>query len=579
MVRKLTDTNKPNTYVKSNIAIASNNAQIVEVTYSSCKYHIIFDGYIYNSEEIKKEILKRGISLKNNTVEELVLNCYILFKESVANMLDGIFAFAIFDEKCSSIYVARDALGFKPLFYTDKFDLFAFSSEIKGLLQHPDVKAKIGKDQICEIFGLGPAHSPGKTFFKDIYELKPGHYGILNEFGFTTHKYWDLETATCNDDIDTAIKRTKHLVISSFDKQFSTSACSMLSGGLDSSILTMLAFKKNPNMQTFSINFEGNEQDFNSNDYQPTKDSDYVKIMTEFLKVNHRYLYFNNYDLFNTLKDAVIAKDMPGMADIDSSMLVLCRKIKEEGYDICISGECSDEIFGGYPWYYKPQLVNSDTFPWARSLNVRSKILNNLIVSESELSNYITKAYSDTVENVVYSSINPSENTFRKNCYLTIKWFMNTLVERTVFMSRMARLEVRTPFADKELFQYIYNIPYNFKLGLIANSEPIEKYVLRKAFENDLPQQVAFRKKSPFPKTYDPKYLNILEKEIDKIISSYNAPILQLINVKYLQELLSSHGKNLQENWFGQLMTYPQTLAYLIQVNIWLEEYNIEVEI
>lgn len=457
-----------------------------------------------------------------------------------------------------------------------------FATEIKALLNAPNVVAKVGKDELCEIFGLGPAHTPGKTFFKNIYEVLPGHYGVYSGDELLSVKYWDLETKRINDTLEESIAKTKDIVTNSLKKQLvsDTPVCTMLSGGLDSSVLTTLAKKEVPDLTTFSINFEGNDTDFNANAYQPTKDSDYVKIMEEKLKTNHKCIYFNNHDLFNSLKEAMIARDMPGMADIDSSMLVFCKKIAEEGYNTCISGECSDEIFGGYPWYYKEELLHSVAFPWARSFDIRHNILKEGLVTEQELKRYILSAYNSTIANVVYNSSNPDENVFRRTCYLTTKWFMNTLIERTDRMSMMAGLEVRTPFADKELFQYVYNLSYKFKLGLTdTNNTPIEKYLLREAFKDELPEEITKRKKSPFPKTYDPEYLNLLEDEIKRLITSSTAPILQIINIKYLFEMLNTHGKNLKENWFGQLMTYPQTLAYLIEINMWLEEYNIEIDV
>lgn len=398
----------------------------------------------------------------------------------------------------------------------------------------------------------------------------------------TCIKYWDLETNRINDTIEESISKVKEIVSSSLKRQLvsDTPVCTMLSGGLDSSVLTTLARREIPDLTTFSINFEGNDKDFNSNDYQPTKDSDYVKVMVDKLHTNHVNVYFNNHDLFDSLKDSMIARDMPGMADIDSSMLVFCKKIAKEGFKVCISGECSDEILGGYPWYYKENLLHSVAFPWARSFDIRSNILRKDIVSTSELKNYILRAYNDTITNVVYNSSNPDENVFRRTCYLTTKWFMNTLVERTDRMSMLSGLEVRVPFADRKLFEYVYNLSYKFKLGLVeGNNIPVEKYLLRKAFEKDVPDEIVHRKKSPFPKTYDPEYLELLENEIKRIITSSTAPVLQIIDVKYLFEMLNTHGKNLKENWFGQLMTYPQTLAYLIQINMWLKEYNIELEI
>lgn len=584
MVETLTPQKLKNTgvYIHSNTAVASNTSSTLSTEYNRKKYAIVYCGKIYNSKELECTLTKKGYVLQTRKEAEIVLACYMLFGEDAVNMLDGAFSFAILDENKKEIFLARDPLGLKPLFYSLNDGEFSFASEIKAILKAPNIPAVVGKDELCEIFGLGPAHTPGKTFFKNIYEVLPGHFGIYSGESLTCIKYWDLETKHISDTLDKAVLKVKEIVTDSLKRQLVSASpvCAMLSGGLDSSVLTTLAKREIPNLTTFSINFEGNDTDFASNAYQPTKDSDYVKIMVDKIHTNHKNVYFNNYDLFNSLKEAMIARDMPGMADIDSSMLVFCKKIAESGYNTCISGECSDEIFGGYPWYYKEELLHSVAFPWARSFDIRSNILKKELVTESELKRYILGAYNSTIASVVYNSSNPDENVFRRTCYLTTKWFMNTLIERTDRMSMLSGLEVRVPFADKKLFEYVYNLSYKYKLGITGeNNTPVEKYLLREAFKDELPEEIINRKKSPFPKTYDPEYLSLLEDEIKRIITSSTAPLLQIINVKYLFEMLNCHGKNLKENWFGQLMTYPQTLAYLIQINMWLEEYNIKIDI
>lgn len=578
------------TFLSNNIALGHTRLSIRDLKCGSQPmtrvvngkyYTIVYNGELYNAEEIKKDLINKGYNFLTTSDTEIVLLSYIEYGKDSVKLLNGIFAYAVYDKSKNSLFLARDKLGIKPLFYYNK-DIFVFASEIKGMLKHPNVKAKISKDEICEIFGLGPAHTPGKTYFKDILEILPGHYGIYSSGEFKTYKYWDLETKEINDSIDESISKIKALVTDSLNRQLVSDVpvCSMLSGGLDSSILAFLASKEVKDLATFSIDFEGNETNFQGTDYQPTRDSDFVKIMQDLINSRHTNLYFSTEDILSNLKEAMIARDMPGMGDVDSSMLVFCKKIKACGYKVAISGECSDEIFGGYPWYYKEHLINSKNFPWCRSVDIRKNILNNDIVSPSYLENYVNNAFNYTSNNVVYNSDDVSENTFRRTCYNTIKWFMNTLIERTDRMSMLSGLEVRVPFADYRIFEYVYNISAKYKLGLIdGNTEPIEKYLLRKAFEDELPRDVVYRKKSPFPKTYDPKYTKLLEEQIKNIINKSSSPILELINVKYLYEILNTHGENLKENWFGQLMTYPQTLAYLLQINMWLEEYNIEIEV
>lgn len=579
-----------NVFTDKNVALGHTRLSIIDLLtgnqpmtyeYNSSTYVITYNGELYNTKEVKELLIKEGFTFKTTSDTEVILVSYIAYKEKCLELLNGIFSFVIYSSNTNSLFLARDRLGIKPLFYTIQNNTLIFASEIKAILKHPKVKAVAGEKEIMEIMALGPAHSPGSTYFKNIYELKAGHFATFSGINFVSKCYWDLKTEKCEDDIYSAISKTKELVTDSLKRQLVSDVpvCCMLSGGLDSSVLTYLAKEELSTLSTFSIDFNGNNTAFTSNSYQPTQDSQYVKIMNEYLKTNHKTIYFKNEDLFYSLKDSMIARDMPGMADIDSSMYVFCKAISDTGFKVCISGECSDEIFGGYPWYYREKLVNYPSFPWALSDDIRNELLKTNICSNYDVKEYIKECYNNTLENVELNSSNEFENKFRKTNYLTIKWFMNTLVERTDRASSASGLEVRVPFADHRIFEYIYNVPAKYKIGLTHNTEPVEKYLLRKAFENNLPKDVVYRKKSPFPKTYADDYLKLVEFRIKEIISDKSNPLHKIINIDYLNQILETRGSNLKENWFGQLMTYPQTLAYLIQISMWLEEYNINLEI
>lgn len=580
MLTKLTNCPNPAIYIDGNICIGGN--LVYTKNYQDNFYTVFFNGNILNLEDIQKDLIKKGYIFETKNNLETICFAYIHYKEKCLELFDGNFSFGVYDKTNKTLFLARDRLGIFPLYYANIHNTLIFSTEIKCILEHSKIDAKIGKDEICEIFGLGPAHTPGKTFFKDIYEICPGEFLTYINSEIQTNTYWDLPTFQVEDTVDESIKKTKELVCDSFKRNYinAPTTCAMLSGGLDSSVLTYLASKEIDSLPTFSIDFENNQTNFTTNSYQPTRDNDYIQLMKDFLQTKHTMFTFTTQDLYDALKTSMIARDMPGMADVDSSMLVFLREIKKAGFTTAISGECSDEIFGGYPWYYNDKLISSTTFPWARSISLRKSIINKDIVDSNYLEEYVKKAYDETAKKVIYISDDETENTFRKTCYLTIKWFMNTLIERTVRASNIIGIDVRVPFADYRIFEYIYNVNSNIKLGLInENNTPIEKYLLRKAFERELPYEVVYRKKSPFPKTYDPQYIQILETEIKNIINKSTSPILKIIDVKYLYELLDTHGTNLTENWFGQLMTYPQTLAYLIQVNMWLEEYDIQIDV
>lgn len=585
--------NDQNIYIDKNIAFGHSRLSIIDINngiqpmkriIDGKEYTIIYNGELYNTDDLRNNLVKKGYTFKTKCDTEVILISYICYGYDCLKFLNGIFAFAIYDKSKNEVFLARDRLGIKPLFFTKTNNEIVFSSEIKAILKHPNVSPILDKDGLKELLAIGPAHSPGKTFYKNIFEVEPGYFMRIKDFGITLTKYWDLETKPCDDNIDDAILHIKELVIDSCKRQLVSDVgiSSMLSGGLDSSILTKISSDNIKNLTTFSINFTGNDEDFVANDYQLTKDSDYVKIMNEYLSINHINVEVDNNYLFTLLTPSLIARDMPGMADIDSSMYAFCDNISKNGFRVCLSGECSDEIFGGYPWFYKEHLISHDGFPWALSENLRTYILKPGIITDTNLNEYIINQKNNTLKNVTHLEYDDKyQKRYRNINYLTIKWFMMTLVERTDRMSMANSLEVRVPFADHRIFEYVYNLPARYKLGIndFEKDIPIEKYLLRKAFENELPRDVVWRKKSPFPKTYNKMYLKLCEETLSKIISKSSSKILNIINKNYVQDLINTHGKNLKENLFGQLMTYPQTLAYLIQIENWLELYNVNLDI
>lgn len=578
-----------NIYVNNNVALGHARLSIIDVKngkqpmkrcINGRNYAISYNGELYNTNVLRNILITRGYEFETESDTEVLLLLYVEFKEKMLKFVNGIFAFAIHDEENSSVFLAKDRLGIKPLFYSLVDDKLIFSSEIKGILASKYVKPIVSKEELLELFSLGPAHSPGKTYFKDIYELQAGHYAYYKDNTLDIIKYWDLCEKKMIDSDDEIIDNVKYLVNDATRKQLvsDVGVSTMLSGGLDSSIVTKIATDNVFNLHTYSINYENNDKDFVANSYQQTKDSDFVKVMTKYLNTKHKDIIVTDEDLFNNLFESVIARDMPGMADIDSSMFVFCREITNNNEKVVLSGECSDEIFGGYPWFYKDHLKNTDGFPWALSENLRQNIIKKDLVNDGDIVEYIKTVKNNTLKNVSHISLDSFENEFKEINYLTIKYFMNTLIERTDRMSMRNSLEVRVPYADHRIFEYVYNVDAKLKLGLRnSNNEICEKYILKQAFKNDLPTDITNRKKSPFPKTYSKKYLEMLENKLSQILDNPSSRIHEVINTNYVRNLINTHGNELKENLFGQLMTYPQTLAYIVQIDYWLTAYNIEI--
>lgn len=543
---------------------------------SDTTYTILFDGEIYNKNVLRNIAITRGYITDNNDIQDILIYLYNEFGEDMLKHINGVFSIAIYDKNNDKLFLCKDRLGTRPLYYYMNDKCFIFASRIKDILDS-GVDAILSESELIEMFALGPAHNPSKTYFKDIFDVQAGNYIIYSKNILNCHEYWDLKEKECSDSFDEILYNVKYLVDDSIQRQLMDDSSSMLSGGLDSSIIVSIARQKKKELKTFSVEYKDNDKDFNPSSYQATKDSDFIAIMNKEKPTIHKNIVIDNSLLYDKLYASVIAREAPGMSDVDSSMLCFCEKLKEEGVTNIFSGECSDEIFGGYPWYYKSELQDTNGFPWARSESLREKLVKPGILENGKITNYIIESKNNALKNVSHISTDPFENNYKELNYLTIKYFANTLLERGDRMSRASKINIQMPFADYRIFEYVYNIRAKDKFGLEIYSTPTEKYILKEAFRDILPKEIVNRKKSPFPKTYNKDYLKMLEEKIVQIINNTNSRINEIINTDYILELVKTHGQNLSENLFGQLMTYPQTLAYLIQIEYWLNIYNVKI--
>lgn len=545
--------------------------------YGENEYVITYNGELYNTLDLRKELEARGHIFKSNSDTEVLLVSFIEWGHNCVEYLNGIYAFGIWSEKDQSLFIARDRFGVKPLFYTLLGNSLLFASEIKALLANPLIKSEVGPDGLAEIFMLGPARTPGHGVFKNINEVKPAHFMIFDQSGLREKRYWKLESNPHTDSINDTVEKVRNLVLDAINRQLVADVplCTFLSGGLDSSIISAVtanSFKDNGNKQlhTFSVDYVDNDIYFKPSLFQPNADAPWVKSLSDEIGSCHHYIKFDTPSVVNALTDAVRAKDLPGMADIESSLLLFCKEVKKHAV-VALSGECADEIFGGYPWFYNPEMLNSNTFPWARSIKERLGLLAPGILQNIDGENYVSQRYFDTLAEIpqLDGEINP-EKRRREMMYLNIAWFMSTLLDRKDRMSMAAGLEVRVPFCDHRIVEYLWNIPWEIKY-----LDKREKGLLRRAFKDILPEDILYRKKSPYPKTHNPSYLNAVKGWLQNILNDPSSPLLKIIDQKRVQEIVDSNGAAFGVPWFGQLMTGAQLFAYLIQVDIWMREYKV----
>ncbi len=549
-------------------------AQPIVRNINGVEYVIVYNGEIYNTDELMPELKKEGYIFETTTDTEVILYAYIHFGVNFVNKLNGIFAFAIWDGGLESLTLYRDRVGVKPLFYTVKNNTIVFGSEIKTLFCFPEITPEIDIRSFREIFGIGPARTSGNGIFVGINEIKPGQFAVFSKKGLAAVQYWELESRVHTDSYQQTVEKVSFLVHDSIKRQMISDVpiCSFLSGGIDSSIVTAIASdflnEHGTQLNTFSFDFKDNSLYFRSNTFQPERDRPFVDIMLSKYDLNHTYLECDESLLSGLLNKAVDAKDLPGMTDIDASLFYFCSLVKIHN-KVALTGECADEIFGGYLWFYKDELMWVNGFPWSNDLNTRTLLLSNDFVKELQLNDYVYARYADSLQAVPYlEGENSVERRRREITYLNIKWFMQTLLDRMDRASMYSGLEARVPFADHRIIEYVFNVPWDMKYR-----GGVEKALLREACKNLLPAEILFRKKSPYPKTYNPNYERLLAQIFSDIIDNPNSPIMSFTDKKKALSFMQSpaeYGKP----WFGQLMAAPQLMAYMIQVNYWLEKYS-----
>lgn len=573
-------------YLKNTVGLSHARLSIRDITngcqpiirqFNKGEYAIVYNGEIYNTDELIPDLKQAGYTFQTTSDTEVILYAFIHYGAEFVNRLNGIFAFAIWDHQNQLLYLYRDRVGVKPLFYYLHQKQLVFASEPKALFCYPDVQPHLNLDGLREVLGIGPARTSGNGIFEHVSEVLPGHYMCYSKKGFADYTYWDLSAREHEDSYSATVEKVSWLVRDAVTRQMVSDVpvCTFLSGGIDSSIVTAIAARylkeHGEILNTFSFDFKGNDQYFQSNAFQPERDLPYVNIMLKHYATNHTYLECDETLLANTLFAAVDARDYPGMADVDASLLYFCSLVKQHN-KVALTGECADEIFGGYPWFYHPELLNQDGFPWSADTSARTLFLNDEWISILDLQNYSYDRYQTSLAKApILTSKSAEERRRRGIAYLNIKWFMQTLLDRMDRTSMYSGLEARVPFADHRIIEYVFNVPWEMKY-----QNGVEKALLRDATADLLPPELLHRKKSPYPKTYHPGYEQALCKRFEQIIRDPNAPIAPLIDKNKALRFMES-PKEYGKPWFGQLMAGPQLIAYFIQLNYWMEKYHLSV--
>lgn len=546
---------------------------IVTKSWKQNVYTAIFAGQIYNKDEVSNKLLTLGYDLGDNSDTNLVLNSYLEWGKDCLNCLNGTFSLAIWEKNSKTLFLARDRVGVKPLFYYSYPNGILFASNIKTLMQSGMVKKEIDQEGLKQILLLGPARSPSAGIIKKVKELKMGAFLTFDKDGENTKSYWTIKAKPHLDNLEQTVEKTKELLDDAIIRQLKGCPACMLSGGLDSSIISMVAsnyYKDSTPIDTYSVDYEGNEKYFVKNNFQPSRDNVYIEMMQKFIGSRHKFIVLDNLDVAKKIVEATNARDLPGMGDIDSSLLLFFKEIKKE-HDICLSGECADELFGGYPWYQNDELLYKNTFPWSDATDMRIKLFSSANL-DKEAEEFVRSKYNETVSYTSYlDTDDKKDRRIREMFMLNFYYFMQTLIDRSDRMSSYENVEVRVPFCDYRIVEYAFNMPWKFK-ALHGR----EKGIIREAYKDSLPYDIVFRKKNPYPKTYNPIFDEYVAQEAEKLVYDKESILYELVDKEFFDDLKLKRF-TMTNPWYGQLMKVPQVFAYLIQVDAFFKNFDLTI--
>lgn len=533
-------------------------------------YTIVYNGELYNTDELKRELIQLGHSFRTHSDTEVVLHAYAQWREQCLTKFNGIFGLGIWEHTAKKLFLARDRMGVKPLFYSRCGSGLAFASEMKMLFAYPGIRPQLDREGVAQLILLGPGRIPGSGVFHGILELEPGWYGYFQNGNWNAKRYWYLQDREHQDSFAETAENVRFLVTDAIQRQMVSDVPlgTFLSGGLDSSLISAVcAGAQDTPLETFSVDYENNDRFFVPGKFQPNSDHHYIAVMRQYLNaVNHRTV-LTARDLADTLEEATIARDLPGMADVDFSLLAFCKDIRKS-VKMALSGECADEIFGGYPWFRDPDI--GEGFPWAQNTSLRASFLAEPLRKNLNAEEFVMDQYHCAInQSDILPGVPPQERRMKQMVNLNMRWFMQTLLDRKDRMSMYCGLEVRVPFCDYRIAEYLYGVPWEMK-----EYQGREKGLLRYAMADYIPDEVLHRKKSPYPKTWDPAYKAIMQERVRGLLADINAPLFAIVDKKAVEKLLQDEYT---WPWYGQLMQVPQTMAYMLQIDFWLRHYQVEL--
>lgn len=505
---------------------------------------------------------------------QLVLRAYEVWGDDYARRIEGPIFTCVADVSRDRMLVSRDRMGEVGAFYARRGESLVFAGHPDMLLKSAFLEPVLDANGARELFGLGPARTPGRTPLRGLMSLEPGCMLVCENGGAELRRYFEISAHPHEDGPEATVARVRELLEQSVSSIVHLHPACMLSGGLDSTALTALLSMRIGRLESFSVDYRDNERDFVPNAFRPEMDAPYVRLAVRTFGTRHHSVVLEQEALLGALKQAVRYRGFPGMADIDSSLLLFAREIVRWAPNV-VSGECGDEVFGGYPWFRGAPALPEDSFPWSGSIALRESVLRVKAREKLGLKRYVHEALHRSLDGYDVSCVQgEGERALFKLQRLCFDYFMTNLQERALCMCAPQGLQVLTPLCDDRLVEYVYSVPWEMK-----RMGGAEKGLYRAAVRDLLPEKLRMRRKSPYPKTCSAAYTSAVRGAMRALCADRGAPIWKLADADAVERLAASPLDPADTPWFGQLMAGPQMLAYLLQLNDWMAERGVAVEL
>ena len=537
---------------------------------------LTFSGEIYNFTELRRELSAYGHEFKTRSDTEVLLHSYLQWGRDCVRRLNGMFAFGIWDGRREELLLARDRLGVKPLYYAVRPDGVLFGSEPKAVLAHPEFPAEVDAEGLAELFSQAGTATPGHGVYRGLAELRPGTIAVVGRGGVRTSAYWTLEAREHTDGLVATASTVRDLLADTVHRQTVADVplCSLLSGGLDSSVVSALAAvslsrRDHAKLATFSVDFAGSADVFRPDQLRPSHDEPYARAAAEHIGSRHSTIILSAPDLVTAQWAPLAAHDLPTMGDMYVSMYLLFREISQQS-TVALSGEAADEVFGGYAWYHVPALLAAPTFPWAAG-GSWEPLLHPDVRARIRLAEYAADRYDEALAEVPrLAGESPADRRIREVLYLGLTRWLPFLLDRKDRLSMASGLEVRVPFCDHRLVEYVWNVPWALK-----EAGGIEKGLLRTAALGLLPDDLVNRRKSIYPGAADPAYERAVDAQLRELLSRPDAPLFSLISHQRLAEAYARDPR-----LPGAMAVRPSStapVAFLLDINRWLESSGVTI--